>query len=389
MLKINIDIIRGFFLMSISLIICNHSLRCILDINLIWLSFSICIISFIFINIKNYKILNLNYFDIFVLIFFLFIFSYSFFQILFTGISNAINSIEIIILFVFYLFGRIINQKDIEIICYYVIFVGSIHSILLITMRPLVYTREVNYLLMSICIGIACCVSYMLLYNTKLHLIKKCFLFCTMLINAAALVNLQSRVVFFLIFIYIITHLSFKVIKKRNFIILGVASTLLIIFYKPLSEFLISSFKYSVISIRIKDSIVNYSDEPRIYIYSKIFENINEFWLTGYGINQTTFNLFQNMVHNFPHNFLLEFWTEFGILGLSLSLLFCLYPIVRIVIKRINTVNLNVVVFIYLFFFINFMKSFSIYDSNLLFLSTGILVHNLSNRYDFKLIVLK
>ena len=210
-----------------------------------------------------------------------------------------------------------------------------------------------------------------------------------MLINIFALINLQSRVVFFFVLFYIFIHLIYKLITKKNNYIFLLVSVFAILFYPQFSNFIYEKLKYTVISIRIADTISNYSDEPRIYIYSKIFANIDQFWLTGYGLNQTTPHLFQNMTHNFPHNFLLEFWTEFGLIGLFFSFLFCFYPIILILIKKINSVSLNTIGFIYLFFFINFMKSFSIYDSNLLFLSAGLIVYNLSNRSNIKIRLFK
>ena len=116
------------------------------------------------------------------------------------------------------------------------------------------------------------------------------------------------------------------------------------------------------------------ASSSRIELISIYFQNIERFWLTGLGIGNSS-TLFENMREEYIHNFILELFSEFGISSIPVILVMCYALFVSLFSllrnhedpKKIgNTTNV-----VFIFWFLTFSKSFSLYDSYILFFYAG------------------
>jgi O-antigen ligase len=95
------------------------------------------------------------------------------------------------------------------------------------------------------------------------------------------------------------------------------------------------------------------------FSFNKIFENAANF---SFGLGIGSFGMLYDHVdqRNYPHNVILEIWLELGIVGVILFTL-----VVFIYFKKIRLHFNSVLIFIYLF--LNCLKSYSLVDSRMMF----------------------
>ncbi len=358
----------------IGLMICNQTIRSLAYVNLMYIFFFSALL--LFFGVKLRVLNSWNYvksLDLGVAIFGGFIVSYAFISTILNQKFEWGKLFELSVLFLFYFLGREIKKEDIFTLSNIILFFGFLHSIFLVYDRGYVYSSGVNYLLMSIAVGLSCCISYLRFFYSPSK-VKKIFFILIALVTWLGLFSMQSRAVFLFAFGYYLLLPTFilKGKAKTKFIIFISMSVFVVIsyFYQDIVYF----YENSKIYQRMSDLFFNYQNEPRIVTYTTFFSHLSEFWFSGYGLNQTSSNIYVYTIEKYPHNFVLEFWSEFGLLGLSFALVFSFMPFFYIFKKRKVSEEEYISILIYLYYLMNFMKSFSIYDSSMLFLSAGIVV---------------
>ncbi|EOX3898153.1 O-antigen ligase family protein [Vibrio alginolyticus] len=365
---------RTFMVLFIGLMICNQTIRSLTYVNLMYIFFFSALLLFFGVKLRVLSSWNhVKLLDLGVAIFGGFIVSYAFISTILNQKFEWGKLFELSVLFLFYFLGREIKKEDIFTLSNIILFFGFLHSIFLLYDRGYVYSSGVNYLLMSIAVGLSCCISYLRVFYSS-NKLKKIFFIFIALVTWLGLFSMQSRAVFLFAFGYYLLLPAFilKGKAKTKFIIFISMSTFMVIsyFYQDIVYF----YENSKIYQRMSDLFFNYQNEPRIVTYTTFFSHLSEFWFSGYGLNQTSSNIYVYTIEKYPHNFVLEFWSEFGLLGLSFALFFSFMPFFYIFKKRKVSEEEYISILIYLYYLMNFMKSFSIYDSSMLFLSAGIVV---------------
>lgn len=374
------NLYRNIMTIFLSLMLCNHAIRSIFYLNFIYIYFLGALTFFLILKIKKAPtMIKMNIIDIIILIFATSLILYSLISTVINGKLELNKIFELAVLFLVYFISREIKQENIKTIVYIIFFWGLLHSIFLIVDRNYIYSAGVNYLLMSFTIGLSCCISYIkMFYNNDIK--SKAILLSIFIITWAGLFSMQSRAVFLFTLFYCATF-PFFILKGRKKIHFTVISSFILIFiiayfYNDIIHF----YENSKIYQRMSELQYDYQHEPRILTYSLFFDKINEFWISGYGLNETSSNVYKYTIEKYPHNFILEFWSDFGLLGLIFSIFFAFFPLIFFLTKKFDEV-MCISSLIYLYYLMNFMKSFSIYDSSMFFLSIG-LFYSIAKSHD-------
>ncbi|MBI6203896.1 O-antigen ligase family protein [Providencia rettgeri] len=365
------NLYRNIMAIFLALMLCNHAIRSVLYVNFIYIYFSGALTFFIILKIKKTSsLMRMNIIDIIILIFAISLILYSSISTILNGKLELNKVFELSVLFLVYFISREIERENIKVIVNIVFFWGLLHSIFLIVDRNYVYSAGINYLLMSFSIGLSCCISYIkMFYHNDIK--NKVILLSIFIITWAGLFAMQSRAVFLFTLFYC-TIFPFFILKGKNKIYFTVISSFILIFiiayfYNDIVYF----YENSKIYQRMSELQYDYQNEPRVLTYSLFFDRINEFWISGYGLNGTGSNIYKYTIEKYPHNFIFEFWSDFGLLGLIFSIFFSFFPLIFFL-KRKFDETLCIASLIYLYYLMNFMKSFSIYDSSMFFLSVGL-----------------
>lgn len=380
--RYNKDIIIFVFLgCMVGLMIMNNSLRTLLYTNPMYGLFIALLCGMFYINNSTVNLLslfrtNLNKTDLMLLIvtgsFCLFVLI----STLINGLHEYSKLVEILILPLLYIIGRKVNKPIWKTACFTILIIGLISSIAVITQRGYIYSSGVNYLLISLGIGLASCLSF-LFFNIK-HRYK--YLYLTIyLVCFTSLLSVQSRFVFLFVVAYsFICFVLFSFLLKR-YLNLIIAFLLLLLVGGYFFEMIVSVYNNSQIFNRMSRLFVSFESEPRFETYQLYFNHIKEFNFTGYGTGGTFKYIYKAgaLRDTYPHNLFLEFYSEFGLFGIMFSGSIILVSIYRIIINRCLDSYYLAAVTLFLFYFLNFMKSFSIYDSSILFLACGIISNNI------------
>ena len=254
-----------------------------------------------------------------------------------------------------------------------IVLVGSIQAAHVIVDRAAAYSANVNYLLMSLSIGLSFSISYLCLWQSKKFAFKiVCGLIC--LLCLFALIQMQSRAVFIYSVVYLCILPYFLLNSIGRFAFVGSSLSALLLIGAMFFEQLKLLAANAVIYQRMSDLIDSPESEPRIEIYSRYLQNFSEFYLTGYTVGETQYELYASLRDKYPHNYVLEFISELGILGGAFALTATIVTVVQWKKRFCNpSVEQVGMLVIFGFFVINFSKSFSIYDSSALFISMGLL----------------
>ena len=195
---------------------------------------------------------------------------------------------------------------------------GFLHSLCIIFYRDYAYSSGVNYLLMSLMIALYTCFSLIAAFNSKKNIFQLLFI-VLYLVGWMALFSMQSRATFLFVGIVsiLIPNLSLAHSKKIIFnITLVIAISLMISFY--FSE-IIYIYENSNIHQRMDSLFSDFQHEQRFVTCGLFFDNLDTFYISGYGLGGKTAGIYSNTIEKYPHNFILEFWSEFGLLGLFFS----------------------------------------------------------------------
>lgn len=298
---------------------------------------------------------------------------------LYGALSTFINGenqfgllIELFALVILFFIGRSLSPFTFRYMVYFCISVSTALSIILILDRGYVFSSGINYLLVSIPIGLGVLLSLCLMFSEDRFLFKVFLLVCC-LISFVSLFYLQSRAVFLSVVIF--SFFIYMYSSKNNFLnyknLLFLFFLILLMSYK--SEYLIVFYEDSSLFYRLDALFAGTSHEPRSELYSSYFSHLNEFYFSGFGLGGTEAGLYSNTIEKYPHNLVLEFWSEFGVLGLVFSLSLLFFAFKRKIYLLINSPDSLILVVLYLFFLMNFMKSFSIYQSSVFFFALGLI----------------
>ncbi|QHJ13438.1 hypothetical protein FX988_03699 [Paraglaciecola mesophila] len=369
-----------YYLMGLfaGLFICNQTIKTVFRFDLIYLYFFVLVFisSLIYIGklIKGDGKLSKQ---VFISIsFFSSILIYACVSTYYIESPNYTNLFEILACFILFFSARCVNKDSLKVIVFVVLLFSVIQSSMLILNRSYLYSSGINYLLMSFVVALSTCICVPGVLLAKSIKIKILFIVIA-LINWVGLLSMQSRAAFIFAFFYLIISPLFLLTNKSKAIYIATLSLLGMLifsyFYKEIIEF----YQNSAVYARMFDLISNFENEPRLDVYGRVYNSLGEFYLTGYGLGETTPNLYKYTKDKYPHNFILEFWTEFGFLGLFFSLWLLFIGVKSCFFLNFNKYYNAVAVTMYLFFLMNFMKSFTIYDSAILFFLTGVICTNI------------
>lgn len=368
--RINLNHFIGLIL---GLFLASQSIRSLTYYNFIAVFF------FLLLGIYFYKFIinslvsriHLNNDDGVVLLSYMSLIFYAFITLYVTGFQNYIYFIELISLSLLYIAGRTINTESYIVLVRVILTIGLVHSLVLLLDRGYIYSSGVNYLLLSLTIGLYTCISLLYVVFSKSKLWKTLYIFL-FIIGWYALFSMQSRAIFLIVSLFSFVLPWFLLTSKNRLKVYGFGLVLLVVAISFFQDSIVDIYSNSAISERMFELFYNFEDEPRIILYSLYFQNFTDFFLTGYGINGTDSGVYSSMTEVHPHNFILEMISEFGLIGLLFSFIFIFRPMYIILMKIENNLHVITIATMYLYYLIIFMKSFTIYDSYALFFVTGI-----------------
>lgn len=349
-----------------------HSIGTIVHINLHYFILLILLFVSIFVLAKKDILNNLYIYKSNVIVF-----SFLLGLILYVLLTYILNPesimdlIEFILILLFFFLGKKMNIVSLKYFYFTIIIVTLVQSSLLIFDRGYIYDYGINYLLITLMISPAMMFVYMLLFEKNISLYKKILLTFITLIYIFALLNTQSRTSFLsaILFILIYPVYILESRKKKYYIFFLV----LIISFG--ANFMYNIYENSVIVERMSNLFLHPENESRIGLYELYFHQMNGMWITGFGIGQGNKIIFANSIDKYPHNFILEFSSEFGMIGIFFIISFLLATFFKLYNLKFKSINIffkfNTILFLYLLLI--FSKSFSIYDSYVLFFSFGLI----------------
>lgn len=227
--------------------------------------------------------------------------------------------------------------------------------------------RKYTYITVTFTVGLSLTMALIGLAKEQLFS-KKLYYFLCVCIYILAISNYSARgnALFPFVIIGLIFLLEMSIDYKRFlFSILGLGALVgvgvLIIYY----------FKDTILVARLLSAGVN--DESRVIIWKDYISYMKEHfrWLLGVGVTEMH-NIFE---YSYPHNFMIEIFVTNGIFALIVAAItFVVRPFWNIlqVCRRKNYSSLILFIIAgFLYIFISYLKSGSIYDAYLLFVFTG------------------
>ena len=369
----NIDS-SNFVGLCLGLMLCNQSIRAITYYNLIGIFFLLLIISFTFYCIKYYPrfSLRLPLGEIIILTSYLLVVVYACFSLLETGGGNVVFIADLLSLILIYIIARLIDLSAYKMIVFTVFFIGFVHALMLIYARAYIYSSGVNYLLLSLVIGLFTCFSLIGILMQKKILFKLIFV-GLYFVGWIALFAMQSRATFIYVALYsFIVPFFIMSGKKRLVFLVSLSLTISALFIYFYNE-IVLLYEASKVYQRMDSLFNNFGNEQRFITYGLYFSKISDFFPTGFGVGGTTEGIYSTTVEKYPHNFILEFFSEFGVIGLIFSVIF-IFNSLFVSFCRIRREFWSLTIFsLFFFYLMNFNKSFSIYDSSMLFLAIGLI----------------
>lgn len=356
----------------VGLLVCNQSIRSIAYLNPVWFLFAFLVPLVIYFWFKKGGQIILSTDDLITCFFFFWLVLYSMGSLFETGLTNINKTIELCSLFFFFFVGRTLSIGGVKAFFTVVMVVGLIHAILLVTSRSYLYQSGVNYLLMSLAVGLSTCLYYLRVYSNG-SLFFRLMWFSGFFIGWLGLLSMQSRAVVLFVLAYTVFFPIFILNLKKRCVYICVLTLSFTVVALNFRDELYVIYESSKVYARMSSLIYDFGAEPRFNTYALFFSKVGEFFLLGYGAGGTAPNIYLSSLEKYPHNFVLEFWSEYGGVGL----IFSAWLVGRACMKSFEFVGGSYIgaacTTVFLFFFVNFMKSFTIYDSSIFFLSIGIL----------------
>lgn len=376
----NISVIQIYLF---SLLLVSHSLKAVFQMALQPRHIIIPAMLFLFILKRLFSktdiIVNTKK-ELLIVMLFAIVLAYSLFWGLFGSVTAIEKTIDLLIIFLFFLIGNdtikdIKNRHSVSVKT--VVVISVIHSVLMI-FRPEVYYKygEINYLLLTMSVSFGAILSVIKFFNNNHKLIYRGLYLISYLIIIYAVSLTHSRANLILLILVFLLFILRNLIKGRNLSVLFVVLFSLLFFVNNLLSFFMESSPAIQRLINFTEN--NYSD-PRENIISVIKNNYDTFKFTGFGPGGTEELLMSTVNQPYPHNFFLEFFTEFGVIGLLL-VVYMIYFLINLFLVKVNWKNENQLILsvCLIFLLALYMKSFSIYNSYEVFFLMGALA-SLSN----------
>lgn len=237
-----------------------------------------------------------------------------------------------------------------------------IFALILITNRGLIYAGGQNYLLISNVILIGFIIASFSGYR-KLIIIFLQIIFIISCLFVQARFSILFAVTFFCFY-----WLSSKNLFIKFFMFLLIFTLSLQSLY-----FLELMQGFEGVSRLISHGIFSNS---RILLLEQYFSKIDQFWFTGLGLGQSQ-GLFTGYREAYIHNFALELISEFGVL--SVPLLLAVFAAVAYGARNYFPLRKRFKYFptmfwLFIYFVLTFSKSFSVYDSYIMFFYGGLIL---------------
>lgn len=232
------------------------------------------------------------------------------------------------------------------------------------------YAGSGNYLTATLPIGAAFIMAFVRSFDEKLPI------FFRLSLLATAIFYLQSMTLFmgrgsFVICIGL-SILYFMIMSLNIKRAIYAFSIVLIFFYVGLyyQESFMESSLYSRLTF-LADGDVG----ERSYTYSTFYDALSfESFITGFGFGISGLEIY-DLERYYPHNIHFHYLADLGVIGLIFSFI---YPLIIILglyeVYKGSGVQLKVFLFLNLYVYLNFLKSFSMFDSWWLSMSSGFLM---------------
>jgi hypothetical protein len=284
-------------------------------------------------------------------------------------ISSASSFIELILITLFFYIGKSFNHNDCKTFFNLLVLLSSIQAVVLIVDRGMILNNLENYLLNTLILGVVATISYIKIFE-RLGMIKKSMWLGVYMIHILAVLNMQSRGTAIFILLFTILYPFFTMSNKKLFFYIIIVALVGMVYWGEI----ISFYQDSILFRRVDYLVNNFENEQRFELYSIYFSGMEDMWLTGFGLGQSSAGIFGEFTNNYPHNFILEFASEFGVIGLLFIIVFLFTAYLKT--REYSNKNeifykFSLVFCLYITFL--FLKSFTIYDSYLLFFSFGLL----------------
>ena len=349
---------------SLGVVLSSHSIRSVIhiDFHKVAMATFLCLMVFYLMRkLKYLSQMKLNITNSLVLTFVLSAIIY----FLFTTIinKNYVKFIELVSIMLPLSLGWILRgKKNVLFIAIFIVLVSCmVQSVTILHDRMHVIGWKLNYLLVASLLPVAILYCFTEIWFSE-NLRNKLFFICATILMLMGIAQMQARfsAIFALAGIIVITVLNYKKILKTW---TGAFLLILTIFSIPYILFAIQRASFYV---RMLDIDLNKID--RIEIFSSYLNLMKPYWLTGYGIGETP----EIPIHFYPHNYLLEFYTEFGVLGLTFSVLITLLALKNVFYNFSNDKIARFTLILLIHYILFFLKSATIYDAYILFTSLGI-----------------
>ncbi len=358
-IAINMHVVRYFFGMYDSNI---------LNVIVFGLILLIGFIKMFFMPIKI-KIISLKFISIITFV------GYSLISALFNGLDSIALSIKLVISFLIALFAYNFKIEKINRCISFCVFINIIYA-LFIYVHPdytinYLTNKSVSYLGLTISLALVVniyCSKILVLINhskSKIILLRN---FLGLIILTPAVLLFQGRGNIIFTFIIIISIFLLISLYNYKYFIKYIP---ILLFFVSFAFFVYFMFASNTLQRRMERLFNNTSSESRIEIYKDSIGFIlnNDRFIIGGGTNS-----FIKELKFYPHNIYLHVIGEYGITGILLLLIFTISVFNSIITKAyyvfcLNKNNLSIklifisVVTSFLFYFLNFNKSFSFYDS--------------------------
>lgn len=289
--------------------------------------------------------------------------------------------------------------KQIKITFKYIVFTGGIYSIYILNnISRLQYLikhmpDQINYLVVTLPLGVTLTATLIFIFYSK-KLKMKIIYFISSIVLLAALFNFQARANLIFPIIITVFILLISVIKKPSNLIKLILGVLVGVIVLRMS---IQYLDVDKLILRLSRLFNETESEPRVLLYFNYWKYITEDfrWIVGIGFNESKNALSaMHMIETYPHNFILEIFGELGVVGLlcCISIILKIYQyiisILGWMLKNLRNVNerqfiinkdekiisCNLVISCFIFYFLTYFKSYSIYDAYQLFSITGFVV---------------
>ena len=362
----------------LSLLICANVLKFFINkIDTNFLTFFY--ILFIFITlINNYKKIDFHSIRKEVCVFYITSFIVICFSFLYSiNLSSEIKAFKLFVIFASMLCINLLDPKKIELTIYYSIIFITLYSIIILLdyNKALSFLRQSNYLTISFPIGISLSMVLVSLiidvYNKKKSLFLNVIFILISFIDFFALLKFSARgsIIFpFFVLLFALLFLSIKKASIKTFKILLFIVVIIFIFY-----LLYINNTTSIDFNRMMRLFENTESESRWSLWNYYIDYCinNEWFIFGGGTysSELIFGIY-------PHNLFLQFAGEFGLIGIiscvinTICVLIVQFKALSISIKNKNIDNkvLFIIVGGLIYLFLIHLKSYSIYDSSILFI---------------------